>query len=576
MPQFELSPKKLFRPFSNDLSNPNIKYFLKKILSEEKNFYSTTIIYGIAIAILSLALPISVQLLINSVAFTAMFQPILILGCVLLLLLTFSSILNALQIYVAEIFQRRFFARMTADITLSVINAKHENFEQANQTEFINRFFDVINIQKTMPKVLIKTFTLILQTFAGLILVAFYHPLLLVFSLIIIVNILIIWLVFSKNGFITKFYASRRKYDMASWLEDIARNNILFKSEIGQKYAVFKTDFLTEQYFFERKKHFKYVFLQICLMLTLYTIASASLLIIGGYLVIKGQLSIGQLVASELVLSTTLYGISELGRDFEIFYDLASSAEKLSQFYNIDQEDSAREKIDNHKIRIKFNNVVDNYFGRDFNFNFNLESQKNYLISTTNLTYQKILLELIYGLRKPIRGSLQFNDIDIENIDLANLRSHIAIIDNSSFIEGTIVEYLTFNDKNINKKFLNEILFITGLDKVVARFKDGLNQKINPSGFPLSESEKILLKIARGLLQHPKIIIITEVLDMLGLASRREILKFLTKNHEAMVLYFSDRRDDMLDFNEYLFIDENKIHHFKSISELDKFEQKNG
>ncbi|NCA28925.1 MAG: ABC transporter ATP-binding protein, partial [Proteobacteria bacterium] len=113
-------------------------------------------------------------------------------------------------------------------------------------------------------------------------------------------------------------------------------------------------------------------------------------------------------------------------------------------------------------------------------------------------------------------------------------------------------------------------------DKVVARFKDGLNQKINPSGFPLSESEKILLKIARGLLQHPKIIIITEVLDMLGLASRREILKFLTKNHEAMVLYFSDRRDDMLDFNEYLFIDENKIHHFKSISELDKFEQKNG
>ena len=575
MPQFELSSKKLYKPFSNDLSNPNIKYFLKKILGEEKDFYSTTIIYGIAIAILSLALPISVQLLINSVAFTAMFQPIIILGFVLLLLLTFSSILNALQIYVVEVFQRRFFGRMSADITLSIINAKHENFEQANQTEFVNRFFDVINIQKTMPKVLIKTFTLILQTFAGLILVAFYHPLLLVFSLIIIVTIIIIWLAFSKNGFITKFYTSRQKYDMASWLEDIARNNFLFKSEIGQKYAVFKTNFLTEQYLFERKKHFKYAFLQICLMLALYTIASASLLIIGGYLVIKGQLSIGQLVASELVLSATLYGISELGRDFEAFYDIASSTEKLSQFYNIDQEDSAHEKIDNHKICIKFDKVVDNYFGRDFNFNLNFEAQKNYLISTTNLTYQKVLIELIYGLRKPIRGSLQFNNLDIENIDLAHLRSNIVIIDNSNFIDGTIVEYLTFNDKNINKKFLNEVLFVTGLEKVLEKFKDGLNQKINPSGYPLSESEKILLKTARGLLQNPKIIIITEVLDMLSLSSRRKILEFLTKNHEAMILYFSNRRDEMFDFNEYLFIDENKIHHFKSISELDKFEQKN-
>ena len=574
--QFQISNKKLYKPFSNDLDNPNIKFFIKKILGEDKEFFLTAIVYAVAIAILSLATPISVQLLINSVAFTAMLQPILILGLILFLLLSFSAILNVLQFYISEIFQRKFFARMSADITLATVKARHENFEESNQTEFVNRFFDVITIQKSLPKILIKSFTLVLQTIAGLILVAFYHPILLVFSLLIIISIILIWQSFCKKGFITKFYSSRRKYDMAGWLEDIARNNSLFKSEIGQKYAIFKTDFLTEQYLEERKSHFSQLFAQFSLMLALYAIASSLLLIIGGYLVTKGQLSIGQLVASELILSTTLYGISQLGRDFETFYDIVGACEKLSQFYNIPQENTGVEKIDTDHIDIKFNHVVDIYFEREFKFNFSLKHRKNYIISTHNLSSQKILIELLYCLRKPVRGTLEFNNIEIENIDIANLRSKIALIDNSSFIEGNIEEYLTFNNKNISKKLINEVLQITGLDKALQRFNEGLNLRIIPTGYPLSESEKILLKISRALLQEPKIIIITEVLDMLGLKTRQNMIKFLTKNHNSTVIYFSNRRDDMHDFDEYIFIDEDRTHNFKSIDELDKFEQKNG
>jgi putative ABC transport system ATP-binding protein len=571
--QFQISSKKLYKPFSNDLNNPNIKFFIKKILADDKNFFATAIVYGIAIAILSLATPISVQLLINSVAFTAMLQPIIILGLLLFFLLSFSAILNILQFYVSEIFQRKFFAKMSADITIATVNARHENFEESNQTEFVNRFFDVITIQKTLPKILIKSFTLILQTIAGLLLVAFYHPILLIFSLLIIISIILIWRGFCKKGFVTKFYSSRRKYDMAGWLEDVARNNVLFKSEIGQKYAIFKTDFLTEQYLKERKEHFSQLFMQFSLMLTLYAVASSLLLIIGGYLVIKGQLSIGQLVASELILSTTLYGISELGRDFENFYDIAGACEKLSQFYNIPQENIGLEKIEDHKIDIKFNNVVDVYFGREFKFNFSLKHHKNYIISTHNLSSQKILIELLYCLRTPVRGTLEFNNIDMENINISQLRSKIALIDNGTFLEGNIEEYLTFNNKLINKKQINEVLQITGLDQALNRFNEGLNLRIIPTGYPLSESEKILLKIARALLQEPQIIIITEVLDMLGLKTRQNILKFLTKNHNSTVIYFSNRRDDMLDFDEYIFIDEKHTHNFKSIEDLDKFEQ---
>ena len=579
MPQFELSAKKLYKPFSHDFNHGEIKslvkIFFQKILLPEKDFFYTTIIYGIAIAILSLSLPISVQFLINSVAFTAMIQPIIVLAAVLLILLTFSSILIALQFYVCELFQRKFFARLSQEITHRIINAKHDKFEESNHYEFVNRFFDIITIQKTVPKVLIKTFTLLLQTFAGLVLVAFYHPILMIFSVLIIVVIYFIWQKFSSNGYVTKFYFSRRKYDMAGWFQDLSANTNLFRSEIGQNYAFYKSDFLCQQYLNDRKKHFRQHFYQVILMLALYTLATVALLIIGGYLVINGQLSIGQLVAAELVLSTSLYGVAQLGRDFEGFYDIASACEKLSQFYNIEQETSGTEKFNDENIDIKFKKVTDNYFGREFYFDFNIKQGKNYLLSTANLSTQKILIELIFGLRKPVRGALQFNDYDIENINLESLRAQIAIIDNSQFIEGSVAEYLTFNNKNANHKLINEILQITEFNEVLSRFKEGLNLRLIPTGFPLSESEKILLKVARALIQQPKIIIITEVLDMLGLKSRKKILKYLTKNHQAAILYFSNRRDEMQDFDEYLFIDNNRTHHFDAIEELDKFEQKN-
>jgi energy-coupling factor transporter ATP-binding protein EcfA2 len=97
--------------------------------------------------------------------------------------------------------------------------------------------------------------------------------------------------------------------------------------------------------------------------------------------------------------------------------------------------------------------------------------------------------------------------------------------------------------------------------------------RIIPSGWPFSESEKILLKIARILIQKPKVIIITEVLDMLVLPARRNILEFLTKNPDVTLMYFSHRTDGMMNFDKYLFIDKLKHFEFNNIAALEEFEQ---
>ncbi len=571
---FEFSEKKLYKPFSNNLEKPQIVYFLKIILAVDTPFFWMSAIYSIIISLLSLVVPISVQSLINSIIYTALLQPVIVIGLIITILLSFYGLINIMQIYVTEIFQRRFFARMSCESSMSLLNADYKKLEESNQYEMVNRFFETVTIQKQIPKFLTKTFTVILQSFFGLILISFYHPVFLVFSLILLATIAMIWRFFYKNAILTAFYESRRKYDLVGWLEDIATNQQIFKSTQGRIYAQQKVDFLTGQYIKERKSHFAGLFLQNILLFTLYTIATTSLLVIGGYLVLNNQLTIGQLVAAELVVAAILYNTSQLGRDFENFYDLIASCEKLSQFQNIPSEVSGKNKIDKEIESFEFDKFCCSYLEHKYQFNLKFEKGKNYLIATKGFSTRKLLIEAINGFQVPETGHLVFNNHDIDSLDKTMLRSRIAVIDNTPLIEGTALEYLSFNDKNISAKEVESAIRTVGLEKAFERFPDGLKTRIIPSGWPFSESEKILIKLARALIHKPQIIIITEVLDMLILQARHNILEYLTKNRDITVLYFSHRNDNTSDFDEYLFVDKTKSYKFNSMKDLDQFEIK--
>lgn len=326
----KVSSEKLTKYNNGETGNIKILPFLKKILFTESSFFWMCAVYGLAISFLSLAVPLSVQFLINSVSFTALIRPTFVLGSVLLILLIFWAALNALQFFVTEIFQSRFFARITSEVTILLLKSKEQNPEKR---EMVNRFFETITIQKTIPKFLTKTFATILQGAVGLIVVSFYHPIFFLFSLTIVISLWLIWSRFYKQAVVSSLAKSQAKYDIVKCFEEIEENSSSANFNIEQK-----VNSLTGNYLQERKSRFRGLFSQVILLLLLYVVASVSLLVIGGLLVLKGQLTIGQLVAAELILSALLYNFSQLGRDLENFYDLAASCQKLSTFYNFSIE----------------------------------------------------------------------------------------------------------------------------------------------------------------------------------------------------------------------------------------------
>lgn len=306
---------------------------LRFILRPEKPFYSLAIIYGISISLLTLAVPVSVQTLINTVANTAMGQPIIVLSAVLFALLILNGIFYLSQKYLMELYEQRFFARVTSRISLSSIHCELEKASPRDRLDVANRYFEIMTVQKNMPTLMTRGFALVLQTAVGLILTSFYHPTIFIFNIILVVSVYFVWRIWGHRAIRQAVTLCKAKYKVAGWLEEVSLEKFDSTAEAAMQLALEKTESLSEDYLDARRNLFRSTFAQALSFSLIYAVASALLLSIGGWLVIGGELTLGQLVAAELILSAIFYGISRADFLFVMLYELIAAAEKLIVFF---------------------------------------------------------------------------------------------------------------------------------------------------------------------------------------------------------------------------------------------------
>jgi len=314
-------------------------WFFRKILGPEKNYYYLAVVYGVGIGILSLATPISVQMLINTVANTGLTTPLVVLSATLFVLLLIAGALYALRIHLMDLFARRFYARMMSEISLRSVYALNPFFQDHKMGALFNRYFDIIIVQKKLPQLLVGGFTIVMQAIVGFVLVSLYHPLFLVLNLVVISLVWLVWLIWGKRAIRSSIELSHRKHAAAAWIEGLGTSNGFFKSPQHIKEALGRTDAVTNKYVQQHALHFRHHFSQTLCFLFIYAAASAMLLGLGGWLVIQGELSLGQLVAAELVLSVVFFGISQLGLYLAYFYDVCGAVDELALFLRVEQEE---------------------------------------------------------------------------------------------------------------------------------------------------------------------------------------------------------------------------------------------
>ncbi len=246
---------------------------------------------------------------------------------ILFSLLVLVGFTKSLQYLVVEYLQRRLYAKITAIIALAYEVDDMENDLKLEHRA--NRYFDIILIHKSLAFIVTDVLSVALQTFIGLILLSLYHPYFIVFGFLILLSIAIPLYLFGRSGKESATEESNRKYEVADYLKSLA-----LKYHQGEPISQYNTTDNQINYFLSgRSRHFRTLFAQNITYMALYAILNALLLALGGFLVIKNQLSLGQLVAAEIVVNAILGHFMYALKYLESFYDVYAASHKVYPFY---------------------------------------------------------------------------------------------------------------------------------------------------------------------------------------------------------------------------------------------------
>jgi len=523
-----------------------------RVLRPDRDFFTLAIIYGIGISLLSLATPISVQMLINSVANTALPAPLFTLAAILFSLMMFSALLSAARVNLMEVFRQRFFARLVGEITLRAVHARNPFFTDNRSSDLFNRYFEVMNIQKSVPSLLIGLFTIVLQSAVGFAVTSFYHPFFLFFNLIFILVVWLIWRIWSRGAMTTAVALSHAKYNTAHWLESVGASDGFYKSGRHIDFAIARSEAMTATYIEAYRRHFRYSFSQTVAYLMLYAFASAGLLALGGWLIIQGELSIGQLVAAELILSSIFYGASQLGPYLDTFYDLVAAVEEVGLLYDIPQEVPGRESAyvesggDLVFSGVKIDGVT---------LECTVPSGAKVVAAADSET-QRSFAMLLKRHRRPDSGFVMLGGADIGTLDIYQLRSDVIVLDRPTIVESSIIDYLTLSATDKNSRDIMDALKVVGLDRTIGKLPDGLNTILSSTGWPLALHEVMRLKFASALLAQPKILVLSplyELIPTLELDRMFDALRTMT----TTAIYFTNR-SSFAELDGYLWLGRGK------------------
>lgn len=531
----------------NSLSS--LTRFFFGILAPEGSYYALAIVYGVGISLLSLATPISVQMLINTVANIGLTTPLVVLSLTLFFLLLLAGGLNALRIYIMDVFGRRFYARMVSEIALRTIYARNPYFDDRGKSALFNRYFDIIIIMKMLPNLLVGGFTIVLQTVVGFLLVSSYHPMLLAFNAGLVFLIWLVWTIWGRRGIRSAVELSHRKHYSASWLESLGHANGFYKSEMHISEALRRTDEVTGSYMEQHRQHFRHHFSQTLSFLFIYAAASAALLGLGGWLVIIGELSLGQLVAAELVLSVVFLGVSQMGIYMSYLYDVCGAVDELSLFFQVEQDipTDAHKRIDGDSS-LSFSKVV---VGPTITLDFKIPARSRVCVYADSHRAQRVFTNLVRGHEAPDSGYIAVGGMDLRELKAYEKRQEIIMLDRPNAVETSIREYLRLSAPNAESVDIMEVLEIVGLAETVTQLAQGLDTELVGTGWPLSIVETMQLKLAAAIISKPRILVLTQAYDGMPEVFLLRAMDALQKNCETTIVYFTYENID-LRFDHYL------------------------
>ncbi|NBO91091.1 MAG: ABC transporter ATP-binding protein [Planctomycetia bacterium] len=524
---------------------------LWQLLRPEWPDISVIAIFSVGIGLLALSIPITVEALVGSVqgGNTAMTQQVIVLAVILLICLLLAGAMRAWSQYLAEFFQRRLFVRIVSDLADRLPRVKTQALDGYHGPELVNRFFDVLTMQKAAAVLLLDGLAVVIQGMIGLAVLAVWHPYLLGFNLALLISLMFLIWALGYGGVQAKITESYAKYAVAAWMEELIRHPHTFKTVDSQTYASDRADRLTVDYLLARQDSFQILFRQIVFGIMLQALASATLLGLGGWLVIRNELTIGQLVAAELIVAVTVGSLIKLGKSIESYYDLMSAVDKLGHLLDLETERcEGQEPHVDGPASLEVRDLSFSYCGRGGvnRASFRIDPRERVALTGSPGSGKSTLLALLQADRDPDRGVIRLDGIDARQLSLDAYRQRVAAAGVCEVFDGSILDNITLGRSCVTLNEARQALELVQLLEEVERLPEGIQTRLVTGGAPLSGSQADRLMLARAIAGKPGLLLVDDLLDRMEPELCRRTLAMLIAPDAPWTLVIATTRADVM------------------------------
>ncbi len=520
----------------------------RSLLRLELRDIATLALFAVVAGVLGLAAPLAVESLVNTVAWGTYLQPLLVLSLILFCFLGFAGFLRALQSVIAEVLQQRIFVRIVGDLGYRFARARREVLDAEDAGELANRYFDIMTIQKATALLLLDGLAIIIQTVIGLILLAFYHPFLLGFDIVLVFSMTVITWLLGRGAVRTAIDESVVKYRIGHWMQDVLANPTAFHIHGGSEYATDRTNRLTVEYLLARRSHFRVLLRQFAFAICLQAIASTVLLGAGGWLVVSGELTLGQLVASELVVTAIVSAFAKIGKSLESFYDLMAAVDKVGHLLDLPVEPALQFcNPGKGPAQVRWHNLALTSVHADQSVSsFTIKPGARVGITGCSSSGKTWLLEVLAGLRQPPQGFAEVAGLDVRVVDLIASGSLVSLARSPEIFHGSLLENIRLGRGWVSDADLRAAMELVNLWDEALELSHGLDTTLQSGGYPLSNSQRARLMLARAIVAQPRALLIDGALELLSPPERLGIWKAISDKSHPWTLLISTYDDRIL------------------------------
>ncbi len=527
----------------------SLRWFIP-YLSKHRRVLIEVFIASFFVQLAALANPLVVQLIIDKVITQNSIGTLHILGILLLVVGLFEAVLTTLRTYLFVDTTNRIDMGLGSQIIDHLLRLPLRYFERRPVGELSTRINELENIRQflTGTALTVGLDALFSVVYIGVMLIYSWQLTLVGLSTIpvfIVITLIASPTISRQLRAKAERNAETQSYlvEVMSGIQTVKAQNIELRSRFSwqERYARFVA------------AGFKTVVTSTLANSTsnfLNKLSSLLVLWVGAYLVLQGELTLGELIAFRIISGYVTSPILRLAQLWQSFQETALSLERLSDIVDTPQEgETDRYNIPLPAIKgaVKYENVSFR-FGTSGPLqlsNVNLEFAPGKFIGIVGQSGsgKSTMMKLLLRLYETESGRILIDGYDIAKVELYSLRRQIGVVPQETLLfDGSVQENIALTNPDATTEEIIEAAQVACAHEFVMNLPNGYNTRVGERGSALSGGQRQRIAIARSVLQRPKLLVLDEATSALDYPTERQICLNLAKAFKGDTVFFITHR----------------------------------